>query len=231
MATTDTRQPIYETLLIGILLAAVGGYMDAFTYMSYGEVFSSLQSGNVILLGINLASGHFAATWRYFIPILFFAFGAGFANLIEQFYVKKDLFIWQQINLLIELLGIALIGLIDRNIPQLFVTSSLSFFAAFQVHTYRRLNGHPFSTTMTTGNVKSIGSALFGLLFTKGSKKANRILFTDSLLIVIGFGLGAFTATLLRDSWHAQTILGAAFILLIVFMLTQYDLRRHPENY
>ncbi|MCD2257284.1 YoaK family protein [Agrilactobacillus fermenti] len=228
---TIKNQPIYETLLIGVLLAAVGGYMDAYTYMIRGEVFASLQSGNVILLGINLAAGRFTATVHYLVPILFFALGAGFAYLIEHYFDKREVFIWQQLSVLIELLGILLIGLLAPWLPNLLVTSGLSLFAAFQVQTFRKLNGHPFSTTMTTGNIKSVGAALLGWLFVPKTRPTNRLLLIDSLLIVFGFAAGAFSAAILLPFWQGSTIIGAAIILMFVFGLTQLDFRAHPSKY
>ena len=44
-----------ETLLQGVLLATVGGFLDAFTYVSY-RVFANVQTGNVILFGVDAAS-------------------------------------------------------------------------------------------------------------------------------------------------------------------------------
>jgi hypothetical protein len=46
-----------ETLLVGVLLTAVGGFLDAYTFVSHA-VFANAQTGNVVLFGIETASRH-----------------------------------------------------------------------------------------------------------------------------------------------------------------------------
>ena len=57
-----------ESLLVGLLLAFSGGLMDAYTYVFRGGVFANAQTGNLILLGINLFDGSFHNA-----PVLAFA--------------------------------------------------------------------------------------------------------------------------------------------------------------
>ena len=51
------RRQISETLHLGMLLAAVGGFLDAYTYLSRGKVFANAQTGNLVLLGIRAFEG------------------------------------------------------------------------------------------------------------------------------------------------------------------------------
>ena len=44
-----------ESLRIGLILAAAGGFLDAYTYISRGGVFANAQTGNIVLLGVNAA--------------------------------------------------------------------------------------------------------------------------------------------------------------------------------
>ena len=53
------RLRISEMLLTGILLTAVGGFLDAYTYLVRGGVFANGQTGNLVLLGIRLANRNF----------------------------------------------------------------------------------------------------------------------------------------------------------------------------
>ncbi|MEG0079125.1 DUF1275 family protein, partial [Enterococcus sp.] len=50
----DKEYPLHERLIIGVFLAAAAGGLDAYTYLFHGEVFAGLQTGNFILLGLNL---------------------------------------------------------------------------------------------------------------------------------------------------------------------------------
>ena len=44
-----------ESYIVGILLAIAGGYLDVYTYICRGGVFANAQTGNIVLLGINVA--------------------------------------------------------------------------------------------------------------------------------------------------------------------------------
>ena len=44
-----------ESIELGIVLALAGGFMDAYSYMCRDEVFANAQTGNMLLLGINLS--------------------------------------------------------------------------------------------------------------------------------------------------------------------------------
>lgn len=43
---------------LGVLLALVGGGLDAYTFISRGGVFAGAQTGNVVLLGVAAAQRH-----------------------------------------------------------------------------------------------------------------------------------------------------------------------------
>jgi uncharacterized membrane protein YoaK (UPF0700 family) len=44
-----------EAVPVGFLLSAVGGYLDAYTYVGHGGVFANAQTGNVVLLAVAVA--------------------------------------------------------------------------------------------------------------------------------------------------------------------------------
>lgn len=45
-----------EALPTGIFLTLSGGFQDAYTYFCRGKVFANAQTGNIIMMGHNLAS-------------------------------------------------------------------------------------------------------------------------------------------------------------------------------
>lgn len=61
-----------ETFCLGALLAVTGGFLDAYTYLTRGRVFANAQTGNLVLLAMNLAGGQFQKAQYYLIPILAF---------------------------------------------------------------------------------------------------------------------------------------------------------------
>ena len=48
-----------ENFILGIMLALCGGFLDAYTYITRGGVFANAQTGNIVLMGINIAKGDF----------------------------------------------------------------------------------------------------------------------------------------------------------------------------
>ena len=50
------NKQVSETHLLGLLLAVVGGFLDAYTYLCRGRVFANAQTGNIVLLGVNLTN-------------------------------------------------------------------------------------------------------------------------------------------------------------------------------
>ena len=47
--------PVYEWLEIGLMLCLAGGFLDAYTFVTRGGVFANAQTGNIVLLGLELA--------------------------------------------------------------------------------------------------------------------------------------------------------------------------------
>jgi uncharacterized membrane protein YoaK (UPF0700 family) len=63
-----------DQLPVGALLAAAGGFFDAYTLVLYG-VFANLQSGNVVLFWLQVTSWHWQAAALRLIPIGAFVAG------------------------------------------------------------------------------------------------------------------------------------------------------------
>ena len=53
-----------ESIELGIVLALAGGFMDAYSYMCRDEVFANAQTGNMLLLGINLSERNWGMALR-----------------------------------------------------------------------------------------------------------------------------------------------------------------------
>lgn len=127
----NRQQPdivVHESLPVGVALAMAGGFLDAYTYLFHGEVFASMQSGNVILLGINLASGEFGRNFaRYLPPILLFLIGIIVTNGLQHRFPTGGRIVWQNVALFFEALGIFLLGFFAQTLPNVFVDSGLSF--------------------------------------------------------------------------------------------------------
>src|SRR4051812_47581797 len=73
-----------ETLVVAVLLAFAGGYIDAYTWMMH-QVFANAQTANMILLWIHAAAGEWASALQYVGPLLAFALGVMMACALRRF--------------------------------------------------------------------------------------------------------------------------------------------------
>ncbi|MEG1462408.1 MAG: YoaK family protein, partial [Anaerorhabdus sp.] len=71
---------VSDSLGLGLLLTLSGGFMDAYSYLFRGKVFANAQTGNILLLGINIFEGQWENTIKYLIPIIAFSIGIAIAE-------------------------------------------------------------------------------------------------------------------------------------------------------
>ncbi|WP_258074982.1 YoaK family protein [Brachyspira murdochii] len=79
-----------ETIYIASILTLVGGFVDAYTYITRDGVFAYAQTGNMIFFAMHLAKKEFAITMHYLIPILVFIIGIWTALYIKKVLNKKS---------------------------------------------------------------------------------------------------------------------------------------------
>lgn len=73
-----------ESVKLGILLAIVGGFLDTYTFIGRGGVFANAQTGNVVLVGIEAATGDWEQAMFHAVPILAFIVGVVVAEMIKN---------------------------------------------------------------------------------------------------------------------------------------------------
>ncbi|HYB17214.1 MAG TPA: YoaK family protein [Streptosporangiaceae bacterium] len=72
----------------GLLLAGVGGFLDAYTFVGYGGVFANAQTGNIVLLGVDAQAGHWQEALLHIPPIVAFMLGVALAQMLAQSAVR-----------------------------------------------------------------------------------------------------------------------------------------------
>ena len=91
-----------ETLPVGLLLALAGGLLDGYSYLNRGQVFATAETGNIVLMGINLAQGQLDQALHYLLPILAFALGVLAAELLRRRFGDSTRLHWRLPLLLAE---------------------------------------------------------------------------------------------------------------------------------
>ena len=97
------NKQVSETHLLGLLLAVVGGFLDAYTYLCRGRVFANAQTGNIVLLGVNLTEQNWNRTFYYLMPIFAFVLGILVCEIIQTYFKWKKKLHWRQLIVLIEI--------------------------------------------------------------------------------------------------------------------------------
>jgi uncharacterized membrane protein YoaK (UPF0700 family) len=215
-----------ESFPVGAILALVGGFLDAYTYVSRGGVFANAQTGNMVLLGLRLADGRWSEALYYLLPIIAFAAGVILAERVQSALKYARAVHWRQIVILLELALLSGIGFVPVGACNPYVNVAVSFVCALQVESFRTLHGLAFATTMCTGNLRSGTELLFRYL-----RERNKSLLKSSLKyygIIAVFILGAVTGMFATNAFAERAVWIPASLLLLVLILLH---RREPETF
>jgi uncharacterized membrane protein YoaK (UPF0700 family) len=156
--TAIRRRP--DTLLHGVLLAAVGGFLDAFTFIGY-RVFANAQTGNVVLFGIEVAQTQWRQAFLHLAPVVAFMVGVLLVELLGKPGAHRRLRRPLRVALAVEIVGISLVAALPNRTPELVITVTVSLVAAIQFSTFRTLVDAPYTTLLTSGNLRTLVVTLY----------------------------------------------------------------------
>ncbi|MGE4214052.1 MAG: YoaK family protein [Anaerotignaceae bacterium] len=210
------NKQISETLLIGAMLAMVGGFLDAYTYICRGGVFANAQTGNIVLVGIRIAQTDYKEGIYHLIPVVSFFMGIVVAEHIRRKYKDKNKIHWRQIIIAFEAIVLASIAFIPNN-HDVIANILVSFVCSMQVQSFRKINGNAYATTMCTGNLRSGTESLYEYKASKNRGELKKSL--EYYGIIAFFILGAAMGTLLIGVFGNKTIFFACGLLTVVFAM------------
>lgn len=206
-----------ESFRLGATLAVIGGFFDVYTYLRRGGVFANAQTGNMVLLGADLARGEWAHAAHYVLPILAFAVGVAAAEWVKlRFQSRPARFHWRQIIILAEFACVLLVGFLPQSM-NLLANTLISFLCALQVESFRKVRGSAFATTMCTGNLRS-ATEQFVRWRTDGDEEARRKAVRYGAIIAY-FILGAAVGVGCVGLWGDRAVLVCCALLALVFAL------------
>lgn len=184
-----------ESVELGILLAIVGGFLDAYTFVGRGGVFANAQTGNVVFVGVEAATGQWGQTLLHVFPILVFIAGVIVAEMIKKPSMRLFIPDYERTVLILEIAVLFIIGFIPYSVPDIFVTVAVSFVASVQVSSFRKLVDSPYSTTMITGNLRSATQEAY-IAFTKKDRES-ALRDGSYFTVILSFLFGAIFGALL----------------------------------
>lgn len=216
-----------ESLRLGIMLAFIGGFMDAYSYICRGEVFANAQTGNMLLVGVNLYEGKFDNVIHYLFPVMFFGIGILIAEILRYKLENKDLFHWRQLSILLEALVLFGVGFMPQSM-NLIANSITSLACGIHVESFRKIRGNGIATTMCIGNFRSANENMFKY-FMEDDKAAGE----KSLLyffIILCFVIGAIAGNFFVKLFNEIAITFDSLFLFTAFVVLSMDLRKNKYN-
>ena len=217
-----------ESVELGILLAIVGGFLDAYTFVGRGGVFANAQTGNVVLMGIEAATGEWGKAVLHAVPILAFVIGVIVAEIIKKPSVRLFVQDAERAILILEIAVLFIVGLIPYTSPNIIVTVAISFVSAVQVSSFRKLVGSTYNTTMITGNLRSAIHEVYAAVTKKDRESALQAVRFSA--INLSFLTGAISGGLLTSFIGAKAVWIAVIVLVCSVILFSVDEHKNKNT-
>jgi uncharacterized membrane protein YoaK (UPF0700 family) len=210
------RVPGAKSLPTAMALSASAGYLDAFTYVGHGKVFASAMTGNMVLLGIHIASRHDVLT--YMIPILAFVVGVMLAHVMLRATVRRVLFERPHVvTLFLEIVVLLVVALAPLHLDDKTLVSAITISTAMQNTTFRNVGARTYNSVIMTGNLQAFSNALAGGLWPWSAATIAEAL--DLLAVIVSFVSGAALGALLSPSLGLHAVLVPAGVLAAGMMI------------
>ncbi|MBB6244305.1 YoaK family protein [Rhodanobacter sp. MP1X3] len=217
-----------ETIGVAMLLSGAGGFLDAFTWLGHGGVFANAQSGNVVLLGIYAASGQWDKSLRHVPPIVAFFVGVFVAFRLRAHESRSARQRSALLSLSIEIVFLLVVAALPRNFPDIPIVLGVAFVAALQSTSFAKVEGSPYSSVMTTGNLRRTAELLFAGIFPPRDAVAlhqSRIF----MMVCSSFAMGACAGGLATAKLGNLSVLLPALALLLA-LVRCIDKRRDESS-
>lgn len=210
-----------ESVRLGIILALAGGFMDAYSYLYRGKVFANAQTGNMLLLGVNLSEGDWRAAVHYLCPVLAFIAGIALADLVRNRARRVKRLHWRQISVLLEMIILFGVSFFTQQ-QNLWANSLTSFACGIQVESFRKVHGNGIATTMCIGNLRSGTQNFCDYFFRKQKDSLQKgfLYYGIIFCFVLGTVLGA--ACVKQFQAGAIRICSAILLAAFLIMFTEY---------
>jgi uncharacterized membrane protein YoaK (UPF0700 family) len=216
-----------ESLHIGVLLAGVGGFLDAYTYVGH-RVFANAQTGNVVLFGVDVASAHWHSAALRLAPIGAFVAGVIAVEVFGTLRDRQRLRRPVRLALVTEIILLAIVAALPEGTSETATTIPVAFTAAVQFSVFRVLENSPYTTLLVSGNLRSTTAASYGWLVTREPAAARTARHFGA--VVAAFALGAVVGGLCTRQFGAPAAGVAAGALLAVLLLLIRETRQRERQ-
>lgn len=201
-----------ERPYVAFLLAVAAGILSGFTFFTV-HLFSTVQSGNVVQAGFQLAADQ-GVKWEHAVlAILAFGLGSGFTAVIQNILVRQSID-YSFVILIIEAAVLIALGFpfVADRWSMLTFAYVVSFLAGMQGNAFHRIEGLLYGNVAVTLVVQLAFNHLFQAIFE--DRRSHLLQSGIFFLILLGFSTGGFIGAWgtrqydQRVLWIAAAILG-----------------------
>ena len=209
-----------DTFHAAVFVTLSGGFQDAYTYICRGQVFANAQTGNIVLLSAALLRGDWAVCLKYVIPLLSFVFGTMAAEFIHMRFRNFRQLHWRQLVLIQEIAFLLIVGFLPHSVDPL-ANALVSFVCAMQVHTFHKVHGHAYASTMCIGNLRS-GTASLSMYFRERRPEfLKQALYYFGIILFFALGAGAGGNLSVRYGVHVIWVSGGLLMVSVLLMFLE----------
>ena len=204
-----------------MFLTFIGGFLDAYCVILRGGVFASAQTGNIVFIGVDIATNQWSQLPEKIMPIIAFGIGVIIVQLARRHFNTARLNIWRLWLLALQIIVLIIVGFLSTAVPNMIVTTMLSMSMATQLASYSTVNGYPYANTFTTCNYRKLVENCYLFIATKEKKYQQKAKYFG--LIVGSFFIGTIGSGFLvkvinvRAAWLAAALLAIFFALQLYF--------------
>jgi uncharacterized membrane protein YoaK (UPF0700 family) len=212
----------HRTIWLGLTLAAVGGFLDAFTYVGKGHVFANAMSGNVVITALALQAGDWSGAGRALSAIAAFIVGVMVANTLRLPRVSRVVRQPHMTALVVEMTLLVMIGAAPHGVSDTVIVLGVTFVAAVQTSTFRLLADWTFTSTMSTGNLRSLVDAIVDWTTNRQHVDARKIAHFGAVCLAFFAGaiIGGMTTIYWGDraAWVVAVLVAVCIIIMALRM-------------
>lgn len=221
----EPRVVTSTTVRLGMLMAAVGGFLDVYTFVNRGGVFANAQTGNLIFLGIKASQGRWWDAAAHLPPVIAFVAGVMTAQYLTTTAARTWLRYPVRSVLVVEFVLLLAVGFVPSSERLSYgdelSTVVIAYAAAIQIAVFKTLVDVAYSTTMTTGNLKSMSMALYD--WVCGHDPVARPHAVNLAAIIGSFLTGAVICAVSSPTLGVHTVWLALPLLALALALFSYD--------
>lgn len=212
------------SLRFALLITCASGFLDSYTYLARGGVFANAQTGNVILLALNLAQRDWYRALGHLWPILAFLIGVTIAVHIKAGRLDALLPYPIRVTMGLQALILLIVGFVPVTAPHWLVTIPIAFIAALQIELFRSIGDLNYVAVATTGNLMRLVEAGYGAAVDR--KPESRRAFAVYSSVVGAFSGGAVIGAFATHAFSGRAAWLPAGFLAITLVLFVVDERR-----